>query len=153
MHGSKVLFSVAVLLLGGWPLIVAAQDADELARAREAWQRADIADYEYGYNKYCECHGESPPETLVTVTSGRVTNVRHRREEFDREVPAAAKNLQFYWTVPDLFDLLEAALEREAIVRFRFDSALGYPTSVYIDYAANTVGDEVDVRITRFEAR
>jgi hypothetical protein len=140
-------------VLGALPGICAAQDAAELARARDAWQRAGIVSYEYGYNKFCECHGDSPPETLVTVTSGRVTQVRHRRAGFEREVPAAAKNLQFYWTVPELFDLLEAALAREATVRFRFDATLGYPTSVYIDYAANTVGDEVDVRITRFEAR
>lgn len=130
----------------------AAQDASELARARETWQRAGLVSYEYGYNKFCECHGDSPPETLVTVTSGRVTQVRHRRAGFEREVPAADKNLQFYWTVPELFDLLETALAREATVRFRFDASLGYPTSVYIDYAASTVGDEVDVRITRFEA-
>lgn len=153
MTRSRSWFVVAVFMMAVQPGAVAAQEAADLARAREAWQRAGVADYEYGYNKFCECHGDSPPETLVTVTAGRVTNVRHRRAGFDREVPAAAKNLQFYWTVPELFDLLEAALEREATVRFRVDATLGYPTSVYIDYAPNMVGDEVDVRITRFEAR
>ena len=33
----------------------------ELDGARARWQSAAIASYEYGYNKYCDCHRESPP--------------------------------------------------------------------------------------------
>ena len=68
------------------------------ARAR-AGRRAALGRYEYGYHKFCECHRESPPETIVTVRDGSVVGVRHRPAGSDAEVPAADKNLEYYWTV------------------------------------------------------
>lgn len=127
---------------------LAAQQS-ELDAARAAWTESGIASYEYGYHRFCECYGDSPPETLVTVAEGEVTSVRHRRPDSTREVPAAARNLQYYWTVADLFDLIDSAIARDATVRARFDPIRGYPTSIYIDYVGNMIGDEVDVRITR----
>ena len=131
-----------------WAAALAAQ-TDEIDAARERWAAAGTAAYEYGYHKYCECHGDTPPETLVTVTADTVTNVRHRPANSDRVVPAAERNFPYYWTIDDLFDLIESATARDATVRVRFDPALGYPTSVFIDYVQNTIGDEVDVRITQ----
>ena len=126
-----------------------AAQTGELAAARASWRQAGFDAYEYGYQKFCECHGDAPPETLVTVTAGQVTNVRHRPANSTREVPAEARNFQYYWTIDGLFDLIESALGRDATVRVRFDGALGYPTSVFIDYVESTIGDEVDVRITQ----
>lgn len=136
-------------------LLASAQSAqsaaiDDLRQAEAAWQGAAIADYEYGYNKYCDCHRENPPETLVTVSANAVVNVRHRPQDSDRIVPAEPRNFPLYWTIDDLFVLVESALSRDAVVRADYDRALGYPTSIYIDYDAALIGDEVDVRITRF---
>ena len=33
-------------------------------------------------------------------------------------------------------------------VRASYDAALGYPREVYIDYDADFIGDELDVRLT-----
>jgi hypothetical protein len=33
-------------------------------------------------------------------------------------------------------------------VRAVYDDALGYPREVYIDYDANFIGDELDLRLT-----
>jgi hypothetical protein len=33
-------------------------------------------------------------------------------------------------------------------VRAVYDGALGYPREVYIDYDANFIGDELDLRLT-----
>ncbi|RPI61402.1 MAG: hypothetical protein EHM50_05740, partial [Lysobacterales bacterium] len=76
--------------------------------ARARWQSAALARYEYGYHKYCECHRESPPETVVTVSGGAVTGVRHRPAGSTAEVPAADKNFEYYWTVDGLFGLIAA---------------------------------------------
>jgi hypothetical protein len=123
-----------------------------LADGRSAWRTAGPADYEYGYRKFCECHPDTPPETVVTVRAGKVVGVRHRPVGFDREVQAEQRNLQFYWTVDGLFDLVDGALARArasgAMVRASFDPKLGFPTEVYIDYDANFIGDELDVRLT-----
>jgi hypothetical protein len=129
----------------GAPPVVADADLDG-ARAR--WQTAALGRYEYGYHKYCECHRDSPPETIVTVRDGNVVGVRHRPAGSDTEVPAADKNFEYYWTVDGLFALIASAQERGVQVRASYDDALGYPREVYIDYDANFIGDELDVRLT-----
>jgi hypothetical protein len=120
----------------------------ELDGARARWQSAALTGYEYGYHKFCECHRDSPPETVVTVRSGSVTGVRHRPVGSTVEVPAADKNLQYYWTVDGLFQLIASGLERGVQVRAVYDSALGFPREIFIDYDANLIGDELDVRLT-----
>ena len=120
----------------------------ELDAARARWQAAALVSYEYGYNKYCDCHRENPPETVVTVRSGKVTGVRHRPVGTTTEVPAAEKNLSYYWTVDELFALVASALERGVQVRVAYDTELGFPRQIYIDYDAKLIGDELDLRLT-----
>jgi len=124
------------------------QDAP-LEAGLELWHAAALTDYEYGYRKYCDCHPESPPETIVTVRDGEVVAVRHRPVSSSEEVPAEQRNLQFYWTVDGLFALLESALGRGAQVRVDYHETLGYPTQIYIDYDRDFIGDELDLRLTR----
>src|SRR5262245_57183673 len=118
----------------------------ELDGARARWHSAAIASYEYGYNKYCDCHRESPPETVVTVRDGAVTGVRHRPAGTTTEVPG--RNPEYYWTVDGLVDLIASALERGVQVRAAYDAELGFPREIYIDYDNNLIGDELDVRLT-----
>jgi hypothetical protein len=129
------------------PVAGNAQNA-ELAAAVKRWHAAALSSYEYGYRKYCACHPDSPPETIVTVRDGKVVGVRHRPVGYNREVPAEAKNLQYYWTVDGLFALLDSAFGRHAEVRVQYDSTLGFPKSIYIDYDPEFIGDELDVRLT-----
>lgn len=150
---ASALFGTALLSLAAHTFAFAAgqSEAEELEKHRALWQTAGVAAYEYGYNKFCECHRETPPETLVTVRDGDVVGVRHRPFGFDHDVQAEQRNLQWYWTVEGLFDLVDAALERQAEVRTAYDATLGFPTHVYIDYDTNLIGDELDVRLTRLE--
>ena len=64
------------------------------------------------------------------------------------KVPAADKNLEYYWTVDGLFGVIDSAQQRGVQVRTVYDDALGYPREVYIDYDANFIGDELDLRLT-----
>jgi hypothetical protein len=120
----------------------------ELDGARTRWESAALRVYEYGYHKFCECHRDSPPETTVTVRDGEVVGVRHRPAGSATEVPAADKNLDYYWTVDGLFALIASAQQRGVQVRAHYDAALGYPREVYIDYDSDFIGDELDVRLT-----
>jgi hypothetical protein len=120
----------------------------ELDGARARWRSAALGSYEYGYHKFCECHRESPPETVVTVRGGGVTGVRHRPVGGATEVPAAEKNFEYYWTVDGLFALIASALERGVQVRAAYDAELGFPREIYIDYDSNLIGDELDLRLT-----
>jgi uncharacterized protein DUF6174 len=117
-----------------------------LDAARARWKSAAIASYEYGYNKYCDCHRESPPVTTVTVRSGTVTSVRHRPAGSTTEVPG--RNPEYYWTVDGLFDLIASAEVRGVQVRATYDAELGFPREIYIDYDTKLIGDELDLRMT-----
>lgn len=133
------------------PVPVAFAAPDELSRHRALWQAAAIENYRYAYNKYCACHPDTPPETVVTVRDGKIARVYHLHEDSPREVPARAGSLELYWTIDGLFDLIESATAAHASVTVRYDETLGYPRQLYIDYDKNLVGDEVDLRLTRFE--
>ena len=133
---------------GAFTAAVSAQADPARAGARARWRSAALASYEYGYHKYCECHRDSPPETVVTVRAGNVTGVRHRPAGSTVEVPAADKNFEYYWTVNGLFDLIAAAETRGVQVRAAYDAELGFPREIYIDYDANFIGDELDLRLT-----
>lgn len=125
---------------------------EELDQHRAVWTAAGLEDYVYAYQKYCECNRDSPPATVVTVRAGRVARVHHEHADSARDVPAREGSLELYWTLDDLFALAANALEAGADVRVRYDAELGYPLELYVDYDAELVGDELDLRVTRFDA-
>jgi hypothetical protein len=126
-------------------------DLEQLAAARARWLAAATDDYLYAYEKYCECYRNEQPQTVVTVVAGRVERVYHVHEDSDREVPARDGSLDLYWTIDDLFSKIAGAFEKDAGVRVEYDATWGYPVSLFIDYDAGLVGDETDIRLTRFE--
>jgi hypothetical protein len=143
-------FRLALIAIGLVALMIgppAGADA-ALDEARARWQAAALPSYEYGYRKFCECHPVTPPETIVSVRNEQVVRVRHRPVDSDVEVPAEAKNLQFYWTMNGLFDLVASALERGVDVRVEYDATLGFPRSVHIDYDPDFIGDELELTLT-----
>ena len=149
---SSSLIRIATLFLIGTTASWAAETASELERHRALWSKAGLASYAYGYQKYCDCNRESPPETVVTVTADAITRVHHLHADSPREVPARDGSLDLYWTIDDLFALIESASARNAVVRVRYDDTRGFPTAIYIDYDAQLIGDELDLRITRFDS-
>ena len=128
--------------------LAAAAEPSDLAAARNVWRHAALTDYEYGYRKYCACHPDSPPETIVTVRGGTVVGVRHRPVDSTNEVPARAGSLQYYWTIDELFDLIGSAKARGAAVQASYDRERGFPTEIHIDYDKNAIGDELDIVLT-----
>jgi hypothetical protein len=141
--GALVIVAALVAVLPG---LGSADPALDAARAR--WRQAGLASYEYGYRKFCECHRDAPPETVVSVRDGKVVNVRHRPVGFTTEVPAAEKNFEYYWTVDGLFELLQTALDRQVQVRAEYDAKLGFPTQIHIDYDKSSSSDDLDLELT-----
>jgi hypothetical protein len=47
-----------------------------------------------------------------------------------------------------VFDLIASAEQRGVTVRVQYDTALGFPRSIYIDYDAEFIGDELDLKFT-----
>lgn len=141
---AQLLWFAAAALLA----FAAAAQPTNLAAARSLWRRAALTDYEYGYRKYCACHPDTPPETIVTVRGGAVVGVRHRPVDSTNEVPARAGSLQYYWTIDELFELIDSAQHRGAAVRATYDPERGFPSEIHIDYDKNAIGDELDVVLT-----
>lgn len=146
-------FTSVALACFGLAAATAGADEDELERQRARWDGAGHADYVYAYRKACECYRDTPPETVVRVSGGDITRVHHEHADSDREVPARDGSLDLYWSVDDLFDLVRRAYDADAEVRVSFDDELGMPRELYVDYDAELTGDEIDLRVTRFEAR
>jgi len=146
----QILIVVAVLLA---PVFAAADDAalQQLDSARALWLAADITDYRYTYQRYCVCYKGEPPEIVVTVEDGHVSDAFSRHEDSDTEVPAGDGRLDLYWTIDGLFDKLAAAYARQARVEVEFDPQLGYPLRLYIDDFADFSGEETDYRLTALE--
>ena len=143
----RAALSCAAACAAAVAIVPAFADA-ELDGAEARWRGAALTGYEYGYHKYCDCHRDSPPETIVSVRDGKVVRVRHRPAGSTAEVPAADKNFDYYWTVDGLFRLIASALERGVAVRASYDAAQGFPREIYIDYDAELIGDELDLRLT-----
>ena len=138
----------AIALIGAMVAGVAlSQDLDEgLAR----WRAAGIHDYEYSYQRVCECHPDIPADTIVTVRDGTVVAVRYAREDYAADVELAADRVRWFRTIDDLFGLVESAESQNAVLRVTYDPRYGFPTAIYVDYLADVVGDELDLRVTRF---
>lgn len=114
-------------------------DRDNLAAARARWNAKSTSSYSYKVNRSCECvlGGRL---MAVTVLKGTVTSAAY--VESGSEVEAAL--LTYVLTVPDLFDLIQDALDRKAsYLAVTYDPIYGYPTRIEVDYSANAVDDEV----------
>ena len=120
---------------------------DELTTNRGLWEAAGIASYEYRYEKVCDCHRDTPAETIVTVESGLVVGVRYARDDYLREIPVAEDNYRWFRTIDDLFTLVETASRSAATLRVAYEAELGYPSYIYIDYDHAMVGEEVELRV------
>ncbi len=125
---------------------------DELTANRDRWEAAGIASYEYRYEKACDCHRDTPAETIVTVESGLVVGVRYDRDDYRTEIPVAEDNYRWFRTIDDLFALVEAASQSAATLRVAYEPELGYPAYIYIDYDQAMVGEEVELRVVSLRA-
>jgi hypothetical protein len=143
----SALVALAAAVLVNCP--AAGQDIDS---SRSVWRAASMADYEYSYQRVCECHPEESADTIVTVREGVVVGVRYARPGYDEQVALEPEKFAWYRTIDDLFSLVATAEASAATVRVTYDVQLGFPRSIYIDYVTDLVGDEVELMVTRFDA-
>lgn len=134
--------------LAGCPDILGLSDRDEreeaLADARARWRSQGPDDYRFEFRKLCFCHPSAVRLVKVTVQDGAVTDVEvleevPNHEQYQYPTPTPEQ----YYTVEGLFAKLEQAIDRDAHeIRVTYHPALGYPTSVFIDYDENAADEE-----------
>lgn len=135
------LFLVAIVAASGCsaaaPLGLT-NNAFESQRAR--WLAAGIRDYTFEYSQQCECLPDTVRPAMVEVRGGVVTDVVFRD---DGEAAAVNTRRQFP-TIAELFDRIDHAIQNEAATMVvSYDSELGYPTRIEIDYNLRVADDEI----------
>ena len=143
---------IRLVLLSTIALYSLSSADDDVAANRGVWAAAGIASYEYRYEKVCDCHRDTPAETIVTITNGVVVDVRYDREDYLSEVAVATENYRWSRTIDDLFTLVETASETADTLRVAYEQTLGYPAYIYIDYDHAMVGEEVELRVISLHA-
>jgi hypothetical protein len=114
-------------------------DRGLLAEARARWQARNQDSYNFELNRNCFCVLGGRRMT-VSVRAGVVVGAVY----LDASGPVEPALLSFIPTVPDLFDLIQNALEK-GVASFlaEYDPDLGYPTRIEIDYSATAADDEI----------
>ncbi len=135
-------FSAAALWLT-WPV-----RADEILEANRAvWNAASISTYVYRYRKVCDCHRDTPADTIVAVRDGEVVDVRYERADYVSAMPVDPAEFRWFRTIADLFSLISTAEANAETVRVSYDQSLGHPSYIYIDYDHSMIGDEVELEV------
>lgn len=112
----------------------------DLVEARQLWADGGLQTYTFTYELNCFCAGPGQPPARVTVTDGRVTGASVPAE--DRRVPE--EELAGYPTIPDLFDDVEAWLDRDpASARTLYDPSFGHPVDVFVDFREDAIDEEL----------
>ena len=113
------------------------RQALEVARAR--WVAQGSPSYTYELSRECFCV-LSARWVQLTVEEGSVVTA----EYVDSKTSVEAALVRYLQTIPDLFDVIEDALNRHAAsFRAVYDPVFGFPTRIEIDYSATTADDEL----------
>ena len=120
----------------------------ELDRHRTLWEANRSGDYTFEYRPVCFCPWEFVQPVEVKVRNGVVESVTYVESG-----ESAATNGFPYHTIDGLFDMIQDAIDREAVrLTVSYDPEIGYPTSVSIDYSLTIIDEEFSFTATSYES-
>jgi hypothetical protein len=113
----------------------------ELCLNRSRWNdRVGASSYEFRFSQSCECPTDMLSVFQVRVVDGRVESIPRLEEP---------RQSLFILSVPGVFDKIEDAIRKGAhSIRVRYDSSLGYPAEVDIDYDRIMADEELSLRLS-----
>lgn len=126
---------------------------DRLEEARDRWEAASIADYEYLYRiVLSEGHPDWQRQFLVRVEGGEVVEIADpdaaAEPPPDDEAPGGPPPEGYTAaTVPELFEVAEDAIERADQFDVAYDPDLGYPTRISVDFSIEIADDEFETTV------
>ena len=114
--------------------------ADRLRAARQQWEAEGPARYSVVVRRSCtNCEGGTEFATIVVHDGTRVSATLVESGD-----PVPAPYVALYLTVPELFDVVEEALDDDAErIIVSYDALFGYPTSIYVDRISDVLNDEL----------
>lgn len=119
-------------------LLMSCDSNGETEEARYRWRSFALSDYTVLQTRSCECL--PPARYRLVVENNHVVDV------IDPETGQtfAVENLDWYWTIDQLFDRLETwESEDPAVFRVQYHPQMGYPTDIYIDLDEDVADEEI----------
>ncbi len=113
-------------------------DSQQLKTNQRLWNRQNISNYRYTFSRSCFCTAEARGPVIIEVRNGRTTSVTSVATG-----PVNPEFFQKYDTVPRLFDVIRDAIAKKAdSLDVKYNSTLGYPTQINIDYKSQIADEE-----------
>ena len=111
---------------------------EELTENRQLWRSQRLKNYQYIYQQQCFCTPPSNTPLKVSVKNDKITQVVNLN---DNQV---ISDLTFPRTIDQLFNIIEDAIKRNADeILISYDTTLGYPTRIAIDYQKILADEEI----------
>lgn len=135
---------------------VSQKEIRNLEEAKEKWEAKKSPDYTFKYNRGCFCPYFGNLEVRVNAdTISALIDLETSLEatiEIDGEM---VRLFDFYpnsfYTIDALFEELEIAVNSADEMSGKYDSDLGYPLEVFIDYHTEAIDDEVSYTLSDME--
>lgn len=114
-----------------------------LEQQQEIWASQNITNYQYQLQIGCFCFG--PTNAVIVVEDGNVQSVT------DSDTGEPIDDVWFQLTLDDLFmELFDAQQNKSSSYDVEYDSAYGFPESIFIDHYGLTLnidgsGDDIQV--------
>lgn len=130
------------------PSIIANANLGQLRNNTKLWNQQNISNYRYKLTRSCFCTLEARGPVIVEVRNGVTTSVT----SVATGQPVSTDLFKQYDTVPKLFNVIKDAIARKASsLNVQYDSTLGYPTQINIDYSAQIADEELYLTVENFE--
>lgn len=114
---------------------------------RQLWSEQNILNYRYTLTNGCFCIPEARGPVVITVQNGIATSITTPTGE-----PVNPEFFERYKTIPKLFDVIADAIARKAFdLDVQYDSQLGYPTQININYDSQIADEELYLTIENFQ--
>ncbi len=118
----------------------------DLNEARQRWESQDIQDYNLRQRNLCFCGPEVNRLTEIDVRDGIAVGWR----DVESGVPVDPQFQNSFRSVTRLFDLIQDAIDRDAVsIIVEYQTRLGYPFDISIDYDAAVADEEVRYETTQ----
>ena len=128
LNSRAALHTVAATLIVLAAACMSPSRTDELALAKARWAATNASSYVVESRIRCFCPGQFAVWTRLTVRDGRVDNV----EALEPLPPGAVSSASGWYTVPQLFEVVERSLNDSTVARLtvRYHATLGYPEQI-----------------------
>jgi hypothetical protein len=121
-----------------------AEVQSQLDANRELWESRGLTSYEIEYRRICFCPENITSPVVVVVSDGVIDSWNYA--ETGELVGEAVRD--FFPDVSGMFDIVQDAIDQQASqVTVTYDSRLGYPVHLRIDYNTMMADEELEFAV------